>query len=422
MTISDNEGDAPQISSRKRAKPEPAEEEQEDDSSDEDGAADDSSDDGEEQADDSSDDDDGDDDSESDDDDGDEGPDAEDPSFGGSFHFEASDDDSEDEVVHAWDLGEARATAVQGGKGTNLRAKIDATLRRKGPSHDVVPADGAAEAEEKAAQDVDDAKAVEPVSAKAKKKQQAKALKALAGSAKRGGDGASGGGDEEEATVLTKKANVKHSGKGWEELSLSRPLLRAVKDLGFTHPTPIQAEAIPYALQGRDICGAAVTGSGKTAAFILPVLERLIYRPRRIAATRVLIITPTRELAVQIHAMTTGLGRHTDVRVAMAVGGLSLQTQETALRTRPDIVVATPGRMIDLIRNSNSISMEELEILIMDEADRLLDLGFADEVEELVKLCPRGRQTMLYSATMSANVKTLVSLSKYTGAARTTAR
>ena len=235
-------------------------------------------------------------------------------------------------------------------------------------------------------QAADDLKAVEPVSAKAKKKQQAKALKALAASGKRGGgSSASGGGGEDdteegEATVLTKKANVKHSGKGWEELSLSRPLLRAVKDLGFTHPTPIQAEAIPYALQGRDICGAAVTGSGKTAAFILPVLERLIYRPRRIAATRVLIITPTRELAVQIHAMTTGLGRHTDVRVAMAVGGLSLQTQETALRTRPDIVVATPGRMIDLIRNSNSISMEELEILIMDEADRLLDLGFQDEV------------------------------------------
>ena len=111
--------------------------------------------------------------------------------------------------------------------------------------------------------------------------------------------------------------------------------------------------------------------------------------------TRVLVITPTRELAVQIHAMTGGLGRHTDVRVAMAVGGLSLQTQETSLRTRPDMVVATPGRMIDLIRNSNSISMDDLEILILDEADRLLDLGFQDEVEELVKLCPRGRQVCL---------------------------
>jgi ATP-dependent RNA helicase DDX27 len=306
--------------------------------------------------------------------------------FGGSFHFEASDSDSDEEVVHAWDLSDARAAAVQDSRGTNLRAKIDATLRRKGPSVQAVPIVDTAAVEVQAAED---AAAAEPVSAKARKKQQAKALKALAASARRGG----GSGDiTNEDTVLASKPNVQHSNKGWNELALSRPLLRAVKDLGFTNPTPIQAEAIPLALQGRDICGAAVTGSGKTAAFILPVLERLVYRPRRVAATRVLVITPTRELAVQIHAMTSGLGRHTDVRVAMAVGGLSLQTQETSLRTRPDIVVATPGRMIDLIRNSNSISMDELEILILDEADRLLDLGFQDEVEELVKLCPRGRQ------------------------------
>jgi ATP-dependent RNA helicase DDX27 len=306
--------------------------------------------------------------------------------FGGSFHFEASDSDSDEEVVHAWDLSDARAAAVQDSRGTNLRAKIDATLRRKGPSVQDAPIEDTAAAEVQAAED---AAAVEPISAKARKKQQAKALKALAASARRGG----GDGDTtNEDAVLASKPNVQHSSKGWNELALSRPLLRAVKDLGFTNPTPIQAEAIPLALQGRDICGAAVTGSGKTAAFILPVLERLVYRPRRVAATRVLVITPTRELAVQIHAMTSGLGRHTDVRVAMAVGGLSLQTQETSLRTRPDIVVATPGRMIDLIRNSNSISMDELEILILDEADRLLDLGFQDEVEELVKLCPRGRQ------------------------------
>jgi ATP-dependent RNA helicase DDX27 len=162
----------------------------------------------------------------------------------------------------------------------------------------------------------------------------------------------------------------------WDELALCRPLLKAINELGFASPTPIHAHAIPLALAGRDVCGSAVTGSGKTAAFILPVLERLVYRSRRVAGTRVLVVTPTRELAVQIHTMASSLGRHTDVRVGMAVGGLSLQMQETALRLRPDIVVATPGRIIDLVRNSNSISLEDLEVLILDEADRLLDLGF----------------------------------------------
>jgi ATP-dependent RNA helicase DDX27 len=414
MTISDDEDEQqPQISTRKRTQPATADaaEAVEDESSggESESESDESAGEGEGSAEDSEDDD-------ADDDGDDDDEEDEQASFGGSFHFEASDSDSDEEVVHAWDLSDARAAAVQGGKGTNLRAKIDATLRRKGPSTEVAPEEDAAEAEAQAA---DDAAAIEPVSAKARKKQQAKALKALATSARRGGGssssssggGGGGGEDEDEDAVLTAKPNVQHSGKGWNELALSRPLLRAVKDLGFANPTPIQAEAIPFALQGRDICGAAVTGSGKTAAFILPVLERLIYRPRRVAATRVLVITPTRELAVQIHAMTNGLGRHTDVRVAMAVGGLSLQTQETALRTRPDVVVATPGRMIDLIRNSNSISMDELEILILDEADRLLDLGFQDEVEELVKLCPRGRQVRPSLAIDFSSVSLVLGLS-----------
>ena len=195
------------------------------------------------------------------------------------------------------------------------------------------------------------------------------------------------------------------------KLNLSRPLLRAIKKLGFTNPTPIQERSIPLALAGRDLCCSAVTGSGKTAAFLLPVLERLLYRPKRILASRVLIITPTRELATQCHSMMQALGEFTDIRAALVVGGLSVNVQETELRTRPDVVVCTPGRMIDHARNSRAVHLEDVEILILDEADRLLEMGFEQEVHELVRYCPRGRQTMLFSATMTSGVKDLVKLS-----------
>ncbi|EFJ21243.1 hypothetical protein SELMODRAFT_107914 [Selaginella moellendorffii] len=195
------------------------------------------------------------------------------------------------------------------------------------------------------------------------------------------------------------------------ELNVSRPLLRACDALGYRQPTPIQAACIPLALAGRDICGSAVTGSGKTAAFALPILERLLFRPRRIPAIRVLIITPTRELAVQLHSMIEKLAQFTDIRCCLVVGGLSSKVQEVALRTHPDIVVATPGRMIDHLRNTQSVGLEELAILVLDEADRLLELGFREEIHELVKLCPSRRQTMLFSATMTDEVSELIKLS-----------
>jgi ATP-dependent RNA helicase DDX27 len=193
-------------------------------------------------------------------------------------------------------------------------------------------------------------------------------------------------------------------------MNLSRPLLRAVTSAGFNAPTPIQAATIPVALLGKDVVGGAVTGSGKTAAFIIPILERLLYRSRD-AQTRVVVLVPTRELAVQCHAVAEKLGTFTDVRSALIVGGLSLKAQEATLRTRPDIVVATPGRLIDHLRNSRSFSLDALDVLILDEADRMLSDGFADELKEIVQSCPAGRQTMLFSATMTDDVETLIRLS-----------
>ncbi|KAI5353691.1 hypothetical protein L3X38_006585 [Prunus dulcis] len=195
------------------------------------------------------------------------------------------------------------------------------------------------------------------------------------------------------------------------ELNLSRPLLRACEKLGYTKPTPIQAACIPLALTGRDICGSAITGSGKTAAFALPTLERLLFRPKRVPAIRVLVLTPARELAVQVHSMIEKLAQFTDIRCCLVVGGLSLKAQEAALRSMPDIVVATPGRIIDHLRNSMSVDLEDLAVLILDEADRLLEVGFSAEIRELIRVCPKRRQTMLFSATMTEEVDELVQLS-----------
>ena len=141
-----------------------------------------------------------------------------------------------------------------------------------------------------------------------------------------------------------------------------------------------QAACIPLALTGRDICGSAITGSGKTAAFSLPILERLLHRPKQVAATYVLIISPTRELAVQIHSMISKLAQFTDISCALIVGGLSLQAQSAALRKGPEVVVATPGRIIDHLRNTQSVGLEDLSVLVLDEADRLLEMGFKEEV------------------------------------------
>lgn len=208
--------------------------------------------------------------------------------------------------------------------------------------------------------------------------------------------------------ITTKTTDIAKPGTGFSQFSLSRPLLRALASLNFTEPTPIQLRTIPLALQGLDLVASAVTGSGKTAAFLLPILERLLYRPRRIPTTRVAILLPTRELAVQCHSVAVALSRNTDITFAQLVGGFSLREQENLLKKRPDVVIATPGRFIDHMRNSASFSLSALEILILDEADRMLDDGFADELNEILHTIPRSRQTLLFSATMTESIDRLV--------------
>jgi len=194
----------------------------------------------------------------------------------------------------------------------------------------------------------------------------------------------------------------------FQSMSLSRPILRGLASVGFTEPTPIQVKTIPVALLGKDVVGGAVTGSGKTAAFMIPILERLLYRPKKVPTSRVAILMPTRELAVQCFNVGRKLASFTDITFCQLVGGFSLREQENVLRTRPDILIATPGRFIDHMRNSPSFTVDTLEILVLDEADRMLEDGFADELNEILTMIPRSRQTMLFSATMTSSVDKLI--------------
>ncbi|EGE80902.1 2-isopropylmalate synthase [Blastomyces dermatitidis ATCC 18188] len=196
--------------------------------------------------------------------------------------------------------------------------------------------------------------------------------------------------------------------KSFQAFSLSRPILRGLTSVGFTTPTPIQRKTIPVALLGKDVVGGAVTGSGKTGAFIIPILERLLYRPRKVPTSRVAILMPTRELAVQCYNVATKLATFTDITFCQLVGGFSLREQENILKKRPDVIIATPGRFIDHMRNSASFTVDTLEILVLDEADRMLEDGFADELNEILTTIPKSRQTMLFSATMTNNVDKLI--------------
>lgn len=206
----------------------------------------------------------------------------------------------------------------------------------------------------------------------------------------------------------TSKKDKQGGPASFQNMSLSRPVMRGLAAAGYTKPTPIQSKTIPMALLGKDLVGGAVTGSGKTAAFVLPIIERLLFRPKKVPTSRVVILTPTRELAIQCHAVATKLASFTDIKFTLAVGGLSLKAQENELRLRPDVIIATPGRFIDHVRNSVSFSIDTVEILVLDEADRMLEDGFADELNEILTTLPKSRQTMLFSATMTSSVDQLI--------------
>lgn len=190
------------------------------------------------------------------------------------------------------------------------------------------------------------------------------------------------------------------------ELNLSSPLQKAVSTLGFEEVTPIQAQAIPPALQGRDIIGCAQTGTGKTAAFLLPILEQLLRNPGRTKHPRVVILTPTRELTIQVTDHARQLAGRTSIRIAAIYGGARMKTQINKLRHGVDIIIATPGRLLDHIRRKN-ISFEDLQVLVLDEADRMLDMGFLPDIKRIINRMPRQRQTLLFSATMAPAVLAL---------------
>ncbi len=187
----------------------------------------------------------------------------------------------------------------------------------------------------------------------------------------------------------------------FDDLPLDATLQRGVREMGYSEPTPIQRGTIPPAVAGRDLIGTAQTGTGKTAAFLLPILERLLTRPR--GRTYALVLTPTRELALQAEGFLRRLGRHTRLRGAAVYGGVGMADQERALRGGAEIIVATPGRLLDHM-DRGYVDFRALEVLVLDEGDRMLDMGFLPDVRRILQRLPRNRQTMLFSATMPPEV------------------
>ena len=197
----------------------------------------------------------------------------------------------------------------------------------------------------------------------------------------------------------------------FDSLCLSTELLRAVAEQGYDHPTPIQARAIPAILDGHDILAGAQTGTGKTAGFTLPLLQRLAASPSSRAASRgrhvrALILTPTRELAAQVGDSVTTYGKHLPLRSTVIFGGVGIQPQINRLRKGVDILVATPGRLLDHV-GQGTLDLSRVEILVLDEADRMLDMGFIHDIRKILDLLPRQRQSLLFSATFSKEIQAL---------------
>ncbi len=208
--------------------------------------------------------------------------------------------------------------------------------------------------------------------------------------------------DGTEPSRTTEKGTPpENGGTTFDDLPLNARLRRGIQEMGYEIPTAIQRDTIPAAVVGRDVIGTAQTGTGKTAAFLLPILERLLEGPRHVL--RALILTPTRELALQAQQFLTVLGGHTDLRSAAVYGGVGMAEQEKALKGGVEIVVATPGRLLDHM-GRGYVDFRALQILVLDEADRMLDMGFLPDVRRILGALPRTRQTLLFSATMPPDI------------------
>ena len=193
----------------------------------------------------------------------------------------------------------------------------------------------------------------------------------------------------------------------FSELGLAEPILRAVSEQGYTTPSPVQAEAIPEIIAGRDVMAAAQTGTGKTAGFTLPMLQRLLAgKPANPNCCRALILTPTRELAAQIGENVTVYSKYLNIKSAVVYGGVSINPQMRALRSGVDVLVACPGRLLDLYQQ-NAVRFDQVEFLVLDEADRMLDMGFIHDIKKILALLPAKRQNLLFSATFSADIRQL---------------
>lgn len=192
----------------------------------------------------------------------------------------------------------------------------------------------------------------------------------------------------------------------FSELDLSQSLQKAISAMGYQEATPIQAQAIPPGLEGRDIIGCAQTGTGKTAAFLVPAIQRLLRDQSKTKNPRVVVLAPTRELVIQVAEEAQNLAAHTPLRIASIYGGARMGPQIGKLRRGVDVIIATPGRLQDHMRRNN-VSFRELQVLVLDEADRMLDMGFLPDIKQIISRMPRQRQTMLFSATMSASVMNL---------------
>lgn len=195
---------------------------------------------------------------------------------------------------------------------------------------------------------------------------------------------------------------VTTTGATFNELGLEPEILESVREVGFEHPTPIQARVIPLALEGRDLIALAMTGSGKTAAFVIPMAQRLTHG----SGTRGLIISPTREIALQTQAFLELFGRNHSLTTACLIGGVKIQPQLKSLSQTPDIVVATPGRLLDHVER-RTVSLKAVSLLVLDEADHMLDLGFLPQIRQIVRQIPTKRQTMMFSATMPPAIEEL---------------